>query len=184
MFFKNEELISGENWLGSNVRYLLKKYFAFTNLVANPCVVEVGSWKGRSSIFLLQEILTSSKLHCVDTWQGSVEHSKTQTQNLFDEFESNLKKFNLFERCIPINPPAGNQLQRAVQFSRQADKAERLAGLHRRTRTVNLAIEAVEVAPFVRAQVYPQAYAAAAPRNYRVDPFTAAETTRVLAKSL
>jgi len=39
--------------------------------------VEVGSWKGRSAVFLAVEIHNSGKrirLDCVDTWDGSDEH--------------------------------------------------------------------------------------------------------------
>jgi SAM-dependent methyltransferase len=41
--------------------------------------VEVGSWKGRSSVYMAVEIINSGKkikFDCVDTWEGSVEHKE------------------------------------------------------------------------------------------------------------
>tara|TARA_Y100000004_G_scaffold166817_1_gene198863 strand:+ start:318 stop:890 length:573 start_codon:yes stop_codon:yes gene_type:complete len=40
--------------------------------------VEVGSWKGKSAAFLAEKIITSEKnikVDCVDTWEGSAEHT-------------------------------------------------------------------------------------------------------------
>lgn len=41
--------------------------------------LEIGSFEGRSAIWLLENILTHAESHltCVDTWEGSVEHKGT-----------------------------------------------------------------------------------------------------------
>lgn len=65
----------------------IQGWFAYEFLyshIVNSCdlnkqynFVEVGSWKGRSSIYMAVEILNSGKkitFNCVDTWAGSEEH--------------------------------------------------------------------------------------------------------------
>jgi predicted O-methyltransferase YrrM len=59
--------------------------------------VEIGSWKGRSSVYMAVEIINSKKLikfDCVDTWKGSVEHVNDPfiiEDKLFDEFIKNIE---------------------------------------------------------------------------------------------
>lgn len=45
----------------------------------NVSFLEIGSFEGRSAIWLLENILTdpTSHLTCVDTWHGSAEHERT-----------------------------------------------------------------------------------------------------------
>lgn len=58
--------------------------------------VEIGSWKGRSSYCLADEIRRSGKaieFWCVDTWEGSEEHRDAGSVTggtLFDEFLANV----------------------------------------------------------------------------------------------
>lgn len=74
--------------------------------------VEVGSWKGRSAIYMAIEIMNSQKeiqLDCVDTWTGSIEHADEESlaydpivfenEMLFKEFMNNTEPY----RSI-INP--------------------------------------------------------------------------------
>ena len=59
--------------------------------------VEVGSWKGRSSVFMAVEIINSGKnikFDCVDTWEGSVEHldyDEIKEKKLYDIFLNNIE---------------------------------------------------------------------------------------------
>lgn len=59
--------------------------------------VEVGSWKGRSSVFMAVEIINSGKnikFDCVDTWEGSVEHleyNEIKEKKLYDIFLNNIE---------------------------------------------------------------------------------------------
>jgi hypothetical protein len=56
--------------------------------------VEVGSWKGKSSSFMIVEIINSGKdidLYCVDTWEGSLEHQGNgDLVNLYNTFLTNM----------------------------------------------------------------------------------------------
>lgn len=61
-------------------------------------VLEIGSWEGLSSFFLLHT-LNNSTLTCVDTWEGADEHKSLDmtTQEALDDiesaFDSNLSRF-------------------------------------------------------------------------------------------
>ena len=59
--------------------------------------LEVGSWQGLSSILVANSLLLnanfSAKVHCVDTWQGSLEHQGMQIleeDQLFKTFKENI----------------------------------------------------------------------------------------------
>ncbi|GAB4213029.1 MAG: hypothetical protein OHK0012_08410 [Synechococcales cyanobacterium] len=54
--------------------------------------LEIGSWEGRSAVWLLENILThpDSVLTCVDTFQGSAEHDADLVGSLFERFQHNI----------------------------------------------------------------------------------------------
>ena len=63
-------------------------------------IIEVGSWKGRSSVFLAVEIINSNKqikFDCIDTWLGTINdtyHSvsiKREKNKLFELFLNNIE---------------------------------------------------------------------------------------------
>jgi predicted O-methyltransferase YrrM len=56
------------------------------------CGLELGCYEGRCSTWLLQNIVThpNSRLVCVDTFAGSVEHSATQREDLAQRFAHNI----------------------------------------------------------------------------------------------
>ncbi len=55
--------------------------------------LEIGSWEGRSSLFIL-ESLPNSKLTCVDTWEGADEHKRLNILNTIEQnFDSNLSEY-------------------------------------------------------------------------------------------
>ena len=60
-------------------------------------VVEVGSWQGKSAVFMAVEILNQNKnikLNCVDTWEGSIEHKEEnviQQNLLYETFLKNIE---------------------------------------------------------------------------------------------
>jgi beta-1,4-mannosyl-glycoprotein beta-1,4-N-acetylglucosaminyltransferase len=71
--------------------------YAIKQVPDNSHIVEVGSYKGRSSSYIAVEIINSGKnikLDCVDTWLGSEELSQDQdvvNNRLFDVFTNNMK---------------------------------------------------------------------------------------------
>ena len=58
--------------------------------------LEIGSFEGRSAIWLLENILTHSNSHltCVDTFEGSMEHSDTHKHELYERCVSNLSPYS------------------------------------------------------------------------------------------
>jgi hypothetical protein len=59
--------------------------------------VEIGAWKGKSSVFMATEIFNSDKrvkFDVIDTWEGSLEHSDNEyvkNKTLYDTFMNNMK---------------------------------------------------------------------------------------------
>jgi GT2 family glycosyltransferase len=62
----------------------------------NANFLEIGCWKGKSTVYLAVEIINSNKninLYCVDTWEGSNEHKydiSVQNKSLYQEFLQNI----------------------------------------------------------------------------------------------
>lgn len=60
-------------------------------------IVEVGSWQGKSAVFMAVEILNQNKnikINCVDTWEGSIEHKEEniiQKNLLYETFLKNIE---------------------------------------------------------------------------------------------
>ena len=60
-------------------------------------IVEIGSWKGRSSVALLTG--NKGKVYCVDTWLGSSDtqdltHTMAKEEDVFEVFKENTKSFS------------------------------------------------------------------------------------------
>ena len=60
--------------------------------------LEIGSYQGRSTVWLLENILThdTSSITCIDTFEGSAEHfeyHQNDLQTLFQVFSHNISKF-------------------------------------------------------------------------------------------
>jgi 16S rRNA G966 N2-methylase RsmD len=74
--------------------YYLKEFKNKPNLR----FLEIGSFQGKSTIWLLENILTNdtSTITCIDTFEGSVNHIfhfKNDIKNVFDIFSYNISKF-------------------------------------------------------------------------------------------
>ena len=87
-------------------------YYKMVDIHNDATFVEVGSWKGQSSILmatLIANLNKNIKFYCVDTWDGSEEHSKDDSivnKSLFDIFISNTKPYS--EYLTPIRKPSVN----------------------------------------------------------------------------
>lgn len=85
--------------------------FCMSEVPDNSVMVEVGSWMGRSSAYvasLIQESGKNIQFYCIDTWEGSEEHSEiiksleSQGKTLFGEFKNNILECGLQDYIIPI----------------------------------------------------------------------------------
>lgn len=81
-----------EDWFSMNIPV----WQALTApLAGRPCnALEIGSYQGLSAVWMLENMLThaDSKLTCIDTFEGSEEHSDVQKTRIFDLFEHNVLK--------------------------------------------------------------------------------------------
>jgi predicted O-methyltransferase YrrM len=56
-------------------------------------VLEIGSYEGGSSVWILENLLTDGgELHCIDTWRGGVEHQKDKMPDVEARFDRNVAK--------------------------------------------------------------------------------------------
>lgn len=65
-------------------------------LIGKPVrIAEIGSFEGRSSVWLLDNILThkDAVLVCVDTWNGSAEHDDIDMKKVEERFDSNISTY-------------------------------------------------------------------------------------------
>jgi len=86
----------GENWFSYPKLYSAAvEYFQ-----AKSNFYEIGSWKGRSSVYMGVEIINSGKEHsftCVDTWSGcefTKDNDAIKDKTLYSEFLKNIKPLN------------------------------------------------------------------------------------------
>jgi beta-1,4-mannosyl-glycoprotein beta-1,4-N-acetylglucosaminyltransferase len=92
-------------------------------------VIEVGSWHGRSSRALADNLQDGGKLYCVDTWKGSIVEQDTnhasaklnEGDHAFMEFCDNLADHIAAGRVVPIRMSSKNA---ATWFKKQGIKAK------------------------------------------------------------
>ncbi|MEX0930295.1 MAG: class I SAM-dependent methyltransferase [Candidatus Paceibacterota bacterium] len=86
-------------------------------------IVEIGSWKGRSTLCLASGAAEGNRarVYAIDPHTGSTEHQQQFGQVwTFDEFKSNLEKYGVAQNVTPI-------------VSTSAEAAETFAGTHNQT---------------------------------------------------
>ena len=95
------------SWFTQNIglfriTLLLVRLFSFFRRSSVRCL-ELGSWEGLSSLFILDS-LPNSKLYCVDTWAGADEHqSFPGLSQVKSRFMHNLAPYVANLSCIPIH---------------------------------------------------------------------------------
>lgn len=81
-----------QNWINSNIYAWLKVLAPLRDKPFN--YLEIGSWEGTSAYFVAHHF-PHARLTCVDTWQGSDEHTNdTRVQTIEDKFDTNLSPFS------------------------------------------------------------------------------------------
>jgi predicted O-methyltransferase YrrM len=78
------------DWFSGNIPYWEIIFDKFNFLNKKISYLEIGSWEGRSSLFVLQSF-SNANIVCVDTWCGADEHDGSK---FLDSIESNFD-FNL-----------------------------------------------------------------------------------------
>ncbi len=95
-----------QGWLHDSAGMSL--YQLVGNHAPNGNIVELGSWKGKSTIWLGSAVQDrgEGKVFAVDTWEGSPEHNKLlanySKDQLFEEFKRNIIQNGLESFAEPI----------------------------------------------------------------------------------
>lgn len=98
--------IEGEDWF--NFASVYRQLVQACDICGK--IVEVGSWKGKSTAFLLVEAWNKSpriEIYAVDTWAGSTEHAdaaSVKNGTLYNEFLANVKPVS--RQLIPLRMPS------------------------------------------------------------------------------
>lgn len=93
-----KSLSLSNDWFSSHVPFWLSAIENYDLRDKHLKVLEIGSWEGLSSFFILSEI-PNAYITCVNTWEGSVEHksynfdSKFNLLNIEKTFDKNMSLF-------------------------------------------------------------------------------------------
>ena len=88
-----------KDWFSNSIPYWLSVFDEYRLRSVNVKALEIGSWEGLSSYFILSE-LPKAQLTCVDTWKGADEHvdgtesSKIVLSKIEQNFDNNLSQFS------------------------------------------------------------------------------------------
>ena len=80
-----------EDWFCGNIPQWKKFVFDVDKRDIWKCL-EIGSYQGRSCLWILENVNIES-ITCIDTFEGSIENSDSQKQNLFSMFKHNIEGY-------------------------------------------------------------------------------------------
>jgi len=88
-----------DGWLFPNEAAFL--YTSAKNCKGQGTIVEIGSWKGKSTVCLAKgsKLQSNSKVYAIDPHTGSPEHGQVWT---FEEFKQNIKNAEVEDIVIPF----------------------------------------------------------------------------------
>lgn len=83
------------DWFDSNIEKFNLLLHSLKNR-ENVSLLEIGSFEGRSACWFVENICTgkNSTITCIDTWEGSMEHTYVQKQSIWDMFNSNISEYS------------------------------------------------------------------------------------------
>lgn len=95
-----------QDWFSGNIpvwEHYLKHFMNLTELQ----VLEIGSWEGRSTCWLIDNIMTheSSRITCVDTFEGSLEHNSYESsyiRSIGERFDFNIARTQCLEKVQKV----------------------------------------------------------------------------------
>lgn len=90
--FRDEHLEFTTDWFSMRTPAWNWAFRNHLTQVKAPRVLEIGSWEGLSANFILRA-LPDAHLTCVDTWEGSDEHSGHRLRDVEARFDHNVKEF-------------------------------------------------------------------------------------------
>jgi len=74
-------------------------YRSAMRVPAGSCIVEIGSWVGKSTVVLAEGSLSGNKVpvYAVDPHEGGMEHAREGVLNTLQSFRSNIERFGVKE---------------------------------------------------------------------------------------
>lgn len=82
-----------QDWFSHNIPVWeqLKKLLPERDPEVGRWFIEIGSFEGRSTVWIAENMMEAGDdLTCIDTWEGSEEHSAETVQGIEDRFDHNL----------------------------------------------------------------------------------------------
>lgn len=105
-----------QDWFSKEISIWNKYKPLFFNKEKIRCL-EIGSFEGRSTIYMLNNYCNGNNSHvdALDTWEGSVEHSSDKKDNLYDRFLNNTQKFIEKNKLSIYRDYSSNTLMKFIQ---------------------------------------------------------------------
>jgi len=114
-FSSIEMTFNSEGWFGNT-----KVLDDVTDRLKPDCIIEIGSWKGASAIYMaerLRKLNPNSAVICIDTWLGSTEHWLNAENReemmmlngrprLYEQFMFNMVHKGLAQNIVPMPMPS------------------------------------------------------------------------------
>ena len=107
--------------IGGDIGVLFGKAVA---LSPGSVIVEVGSYLGLSALLMASALYSrgdvSSRIHCVDTWDGPSEYVGSrfaESRPIFDVFRENIAHSGFGSRIVPLKAPS---VEAATRFAPQS----------------------------------------------------------------
>lgn len=112
-----------EDWFSSKVPAWEKVLKNKWGIEDELTVIEVGVYEGRSSCWILENLFlnSKSKLYCIDTFQGSIEHSQEQTTGLHERFLHNIQQTKRIDQVTTLKGLSSDKLLELISNNIKAD---------------------------------------------------------------
>lgn len=93
---KRDDLKYSQDWFSKNLPEVLYWVKPTIKEIEKPKILEIGGFEGRSTRWFIENFLINGgELHCIDTWDGSLEHEMwgMDFTDTYDVFTHNLKEY-------------------------------------------------------------------------------------------
>lgn len=97
-------MVFTEDWFSGHIPAWIE---TFSRYEKPERVLEIGSFEGRSTCWLLEH--TNAHVTCVDTWEGSDEHTSEHKEGLFERFNENIEPWK--DRVTLVRGESGKILR-------------------------------------------------------------------------
>jgi len=106
-----------------NVTFAWDALFGHYKGVPGVKFLEIGSYEGRSTAYLAKHYLTGvdSKITCIDTFEGSMEHTSAEREALYQRFLENIRAEGIADQTEVKVGTSSHWLPRLIALDAQYD---------------------------------------------------------------